>query len=101
MSTTLNLISAIALIIAVVIFRRLIERHLDEIAEVNPEKYKKKKKRVINVAKIFLTTSVSAFFAEQLRLSWIAGDRNYFNLAITIIFIIGSIIVCFRRLKKV
>ena len=100
MSTTLNLISAIALIIAVVIFRRLIERHLDEIAEVNPEKYMKKK-RVINVAKIFLITSVSAFFAEQLRLSWIAGDRNYFNLAITIIFIIGSIIVCFRKLKKV
>ncbi len=99
MSTTLNLISAIALIIAVVIFRRLIERHLDEIAEVNPEKYKKKK-RVINVAKIFLITSVSAFFAEQLRLSWIAGDRNYFNLAITIIFIISTIIVCFRKLKK-
>ena len=99
MNTTLTLILAVVCIIVATVLRNLVEKNLRRTAEENPEKYQKKL-RNINIIRLVLTIGIIVFFTINLINDWQMGDKNYFNLALIIIMIVGSISVFSKRFKK-
>lgn len=99
MDTTLTLILAVVCIIVATVLRNLVEKNLRRTAKENPEKYQKKL-RNINIIRLVLTIGIIVFFTINLINDWQMGDKNYFNLALIIIMIVGSISVFSKRFKK-